>query len=124
METLEKSINSDIETANFFSFCQQHFSVVGIWKLEKKTTAPQKKLKISESGLELIEAVQFDTTLRNDGVWTSNIELEDKAGVKDKIKAIYQVPVKKFRMKIRNIAGDEIVINSDELTDTKGLKHK
>jgi adenine-specific DNA-methyltransferase len=76
---------------------------------------PKKKVSISESGLELIEAVQFDTTLRKDGVWVSDTELEDKAGVKDKIKAVYQLPVKRFKMKIRNIAGDEIVIGSEKL---------
>ena len=82
---------------------------------EEEKSAPKKKIVISNNGLELIEAVLFDTTLRKNGVWVSNIELEDKAGVKDKIKAIYQLPVKKFRMKIRNIAGDEIVIDSTDL---------
>ena len=75
----------------------------------------KKKVTISDIGLELIEAVQFDTTLKKNGVWTSNVDLEDKAGVKDKIKAEYEVPVKRFRMKIRSIAGDEIIIDSEEL---------
>jgi adenine-specific DNA-methyltransferase len=73
------------------------------------------KIQISESGLELIEAVQFDTTLDKDGVWRSNLDVEDKAGVKEKIKAVYTLPTDKFKMKIRNISGDEIIIDSNEL---------
>ena len=80
---------------------------------ENATAKP--KIKISESGLELIEAVQFDTTLRKDGVWTSNLGIEDKAGIKEKIKAVYKLPTDNFKMKIRNIAGDEIIIDSEEL---------
>lgn len=82
---------------------------------KEKPQVSKKPVRISENGLELIEAVQFDTTLRKDGVWVSNTGLENKAGVKDKIKAIYELPVKKFKIKIRNIAGDEIVIGSEEL---------
>ncbi len=71
-----------------------------------------KAVKISSSGLELIEAVQFDTTLKK--VWKSNLDLEDKAGIKDKIKGTYTLDTDKFKMKIRNIAGDEIIIDSEE----------
>lgn len=84
---------------------------------EQKTEQPKKKVTISETGLELIEAVQFDTTLKKD-VWTSNLELEDKAGVKEKIKGEYLLPTDKFLMKIRNIAGDEIVIDSKDLNSS------
>jgi adenine-specific DNA-methyltransferase len=80
---------------------------------EKPNSKP--KIQISESGLELIEAVQFDTALRKDGVWTSNPDLEDKAGVKEKIKASYKLTTDKFKMKIRNISGDEIIIDSSEI---------
>lgn len=69
------------------------------------------KIKLSNNGLELIEAVQFDTTLREDDVWESNLELEDKAGIKEKIKGKYYVKTPDFNIKIRNIAGDEIIIN-------------
>lgn len=79
--------------------------------------SPKKKVSISDSGLELIEAVQFDTTLKKDGVWVSNTELEDKAGVKEKIKATYQLPVKKFKIRIRNIVGDEITLDSEDLKE-------
>ena len=68
-------------------------------------------ITIGETGLEFIESVQFDTTLREDGTWCSAIGLEDKAGAKEKIKAIYMVPTNRFKMKIRNIAGDEIVLD-------------
>jgi len=71
----------------------------------------EKAVKISENGLELIEAVQFDTDLKKSGVWTSNLDLEDKPEVKDKIKGVYELPSDKFKMKIRNIAGDEITLD-------------
>jgi adenine-specific DNA-methyltransferase len=83
-------------------------------KAVKKGTLPENKekaVKISENGRELIEAVQFDTALKKSGVWTSNRELEDKAGPKDKIKAIYELPGDKFKIKIRNIAGDETIFD-------------
>lgn len=70
-----------------------------------------KAVKISDNGLELIEAVQFDTDLKKSGIWTSNLELEDKAEIKDKIKGVYELPSDKFKMKIRNIAGDEIILD-------------
>ena len=73
-----------------------------------------KEIRISDSGLELIEVIQFDTTLKSD-IWTSNLELEDKAGIKEKIKGEYLLSTNKFRMKIRNIAGDEIIIISKDL---------
>jgi len=83
-------------------------------KKVKKGTLEENKnkaVKISENGLELIEAVQFDIELKKSGIWTSNLELEDKAEIKDKIKGIYELPTDKFRMKIRNIAGDEIILD-------------
>ncbi len=70
-------------------------------------------VEISEAGLEMIEAVQFDTTCKK--IWRSNPALEDRAGIKDKIKAIYLLDTAKFKMKIRNIAGDEIIIDSEEI---------
>ena len=85
----------------------------------KKTNAEiiQKNLnqavKISDSGLEMIEAIQFDTIM--DKVWKSNPELEDKAGIKHKIKGIYILDTDKFKLKIRNIAGDEIIIDSEDI---------
>ena len=75
-----------------------------------KPAAPFQPVSISEDGLELIEAVQFDTALREDGVWTSNPALEDKAGPKAKIKGRYAVAAKAFKVKFRNIAGDEIIL--------------
>lgn len=70
----------------------------------------KKAIAISENGLELIESVQFDTKLLKD-VWTSDLSLEDKAGIKDKIKGVYKLKTDKFKIKIRNIAGDEIIFD-------------
>jgi adenine-specific DNA-methyltransferase len=77
----------------------------------RKPAVPFKPITISDAGLELIEAVQFDTTLRKGGVWVSNSTLEDKAGPKEKIKGKYTVEAKAFKVKFRNIAGDEIVLD-------------
>jgi len=85
-------------------------------KKTKKGTVEQdlsKAVKISKEGLELIETVQFDTTLKK--TWKSNLELEDKAGIKEKIKGTYILDTDKFIIKIRNIAGDEIIIDSKEI---------
>lgn len=85
-------------------------------KKTKKGTLEQdlsKAVKISNNGLELIEAVQFDTTLQK--VWKSNPELEDKTGIKEKIKGVYTLDTDKFKIKIRNIAGDEIIIDSEKI---------
>jgi len=70
-------------------------------------------IELSESGLELIEAVQFDTTLKD--IWNSDTLLEDKAKPKEKIKGEYLLKTNKFKIKIRNISGDEIIISSEEL---------
>ncbi len=82
---------------------------------KRKATAFKKQqeykpLELSESGLELIESVQFDTFLKN-GIWTSNLNLEDKADVKSKVKGTYYLETDKFEIKIRNIAGDELIIS-------------
>jgi len=82
-------------------------------KLEDKSE--KEEIKISNTGLELIEAIQFDTTLKKSGIWTSNLELEDKAGIREKIKGEYLLNTNKFKIKIRNIAGDEIIISSKDL---------
>ena len=72
-----------------------------------------KALTISESGLELIEAVQFDTTL--DDIWKSNPDLEDKAESNTKIKGVYFLDTDQFMLKIRNITGDEVIVKSDDI---------
>jgi len=85
-------------------------------KIDEFNTKKTKKgaeVKISDKGLEMIEAVQFDTALQK--AWKSDPALEDKAGIKDKIKGAYTLTTKKFKMKIRNIAGDEIIIDSKEI---------
>lgn len=88
-------------------------------KRTKRGTLEQdlsKLIQLSESGLELIEAVQFDTTTPADPkIWQSNPDLEDKATPKQKIKGVYTLDTNKFRMKIRNIAGDESIIDSADL---------
>jgi len=43
-------------------------------------------------------------------VWVSNPALEDKAGPKEKVKGRYILTAKTFKVKFRNIAGDEIIL--------------
>jgi len=134
-DTAEISIKKDglkfkIEIENYFSsYLKNKIDDFNAKKVKKskqasieesveEETEPKKKfkpIKISDKGLELIESVQFDTTNRNDGVWISNPELEDKAKIKEKIKGKYILTTNKFKVKIRNIAGDEIVIDSKDL---------
>lgn len=73
------------------------------------------KIEISEKGLEFIENIQFDTTLREDNVWVSNMDLEDKAHKNECVSGFYVLNTDKFKVKIRNIAGDEIIISSEEI---------
>jgi adenine-specific DNA-methyltransferase len=89
------------------------------FNLKRKETAFKKQqeykpIELSETGLEMIENVQFDTTLK-ENIWTSNLDLEDKADVKSKVKGVYYLNTDKFKIKIRNIAGDELIINSDDI---------
>ncbi len=65
-------------------------------------------VSLSSTGLELIEAVQIDTSLGEH--WQSNLKLEEKATPKEKIKTEYLLNTNKFKIKIRNIAGDEIIL--------------
>ncbi len=69
---------------------------------------------ISDNGIELIEAVQFDTTLSKN-IWTSNLDLEDRTNSKEQIKASYILATDKFNIKIRNIVGNEIIICSKDI---------
>ena len=70
-----------------------------------------KKIEISDTGYELIELISIDTDLGEK--WNSSIE--DKAETDGFIKGEYTIDTNKFRLKIRNIAGDEIVIASEEV---------
>lgn len=78
-----------------------------------------KAIKISKNGLELIESIQFNTELNKNSVWTSNPKLENNASKKEQIKGRYELETDKFKIKIRNIAGDEIIIDSEELKNQK-----
>ena len=105
-----------VEIKNYFSpYLKNKIDDFNVKKTKKGTINQDlsKALTLSENGLELIESVQFDTTL--DKFWKSNKELEDKAGIKEKIKGTYFLDTDNFKIKIRNIAGDELIINSKDL---------
>lgn len=82
---------------------------------KKKKFAP---IEISKEGLELIELIGLDCTNKN-GIWKSDKEIKiNKYGYViengEKTKTFWNAKIKSekkpLRMKVRNIAGDEIVI--------------
>jgi adenine-specific DNA-methyltransferase len=92
-------------------------------KEEEKIDGKKKKkispIEISKDGLELIELISFDCK-NQDGIWHSDKEIKvDKHGyiIEDgkETKAFWDAKifcnVKPLRMKVRNIAGDEIIIS-------------
>ena len=121
-DTVEISMTK--ENSKYKVEIKQYFSPylktkIDDFNAKRKATAFKKQqeynpLELSESGLEMLESMQFDTTLKN-GLWTSNLSLEDKANVKSKVKGTYNLDTDKFEIKIRNIAGDELIIKSDDL---------
>lgn len=113
LEVTKQGGKYKVEIKKFFSpYLKNKIDEYNAKKTKKETLEQDlsKAVKISSGGLELIEAVQFDTTLGK--AWKSNPGLEDKAGIKEKIKGIYTLDTDRFKIKIRNIAGDEIIIDN------------
>ncbi len=88
---------------------------------EPEKKSKYKPLEISENGLELIEFVSLDCT-NKDGIWNSDVELKiDKNSYVmlngKKTKEFWNGKIfsekKPLRIKVRNIAGDESIINLD-----------
>ena len=84
----------------------------------KANNKNSKVIQISEEGLELIEYLSLDCT-NNKGIWTSNAEIKiDKLGYitinGEKTRDFWNGKIisekKPLRLKIRNIAGDETII--------------
>ncbi|MBE8158101.1 MAG: site-specific DNA-methyltransferase [Betaproteobacteria bacterium] len=71
--------------------------------LEKKGG---EKIAIGDSGLELIESVQFGVFAKN-GAW--KCMEEDAPPAKEKIKGAYEIDAAATHLKIRSIAGDETI---------------
>ena len=83
-------------------------------KQEGKLDGKKKVIQISDTGLELVERVQFGSTDK-DGAWQSAPMPEDTPPPKQKIKGDYHpVPAAATQIKIRSIAGDEITLNLDK----------
>lgn len=85
---------------------------------ENGNHAPFKPIEVSENGLELIELISLDCTSAK-GKWHSDVEIKiDKKGfvIRDgeKTKEFWNGKItskeKPLRLKVRNIAGDETVI--------------
>lgn len=90
---------------NYFSpYLKNKIDEENLKRVKKSNT---KQVEISDNGYELIELISFDTNLGEK--WTSI--LEDKSeNFSKQIEGSYLLDTDKFRMKIRNIAGDEITI--------------
>ena len=87
----------------------------------KRNNAEFTPIKISETGLELIELVSLDCSNKS-GAWKSDSEIKiDKKGhvIRDgkKTKEFWDGRIgcskKPFRIRIRNICGDEIIQKID-----------
>jgi len=98
-------------------------------KTKKKKFVP---IEISDNGLELIEMISLDCT-NSDGIWKSDFEIKiDKNGYlavngkksKDFWNGKISFEKKPLRMKVRNIAGDETILNFSESEDKKEVKPK
>jgi len=93
-------------------------------KTKKKKFVP---IEISDNGLELIEMISLDCTNAK-GIWKSDFEIKiDKNGYLaingKKSKEFWNGKIsfekKPLRMKVRNIAGDETILNISENEDKK-----
>lgn len=98
-------------------------------KTKKKKFVP---IEISDNGLELIEMISLDCT-NAEGIWKSDFEIKiDKNGYLaingKKSKVFWNGKIsfdkKPLRMKVRNIAGDETILNISENEDKKEVKTK
>lgn len=98
-------------------------------KTKKKKFVP---IEISDNGLELIELISLDCT-NTEGIWKSDYEIKiDKNGYLatngKKSKEFWNGKIsfekKPLRIKVRNIAGDETILNISENEDKKEEKPK
>lgn len=70
----------------------------------------KKEINLSDNGYELIEMISFDTTLGKK--WISSYE--EIIEPKSQTKGVFELETNKFKMKIRNIAGDELILSSED----------
>ena len=76
--------------------------------LRRVKSSKSKQVELSDNGYELIELISFDTTLKE--TWNSSVE-DKSEDFSSQISGEYHLDTDKFKMKIRNIAGDEIIID-------------
>ena len=78
-----------------------------------------KRVTLSKEGFEAIECLQFGT-LSKKGVWKAAKNMEFHASDTEVVDSDYTVPNSVSHLKIRNIAGDEIIIDlADEAKKSK-----
>lgn len=86
---------------------------------ERTGLIDDKRVTLSKEGFEAIECLQFGT-LSKKGVWKAAKKLEFHASDTEAVNPDYTVPSSVSHLKIRNIAGDEIIIDlADEAKKSK-----
>ena len=86
---------------------------------ERTGLIDDKRVTLSKEGLEAIECLQFGT-LSKKGVWKAAKKLEFHASATEVVNPDYTVPSSVSHLKIRNIAGDEIIVDlADEAKKSK-----
>ena len=70
-------------------------------------------IELSDNGYELVEYISFDTEMNDE--WVSDVE--EIVEPNTQMKGQYFLKTNKFKMKIRNVAGDEIIVSSEEAND-------
>lgn len=100
--------NYDVKILNYFSsYLKNKVDKENLKRVNKKSI---NQIELSDNGYEFIEMVSFDTTLNEE--WTSNYE--EKYEAKDQTSGIFHLKTNKFKIKIRDIAGDELILSSEE----------
>lgn len=104
-----KRVNDKFEVSilNYFSpYLKRKIDEENLKRVKKDSST---QIELSDNGYEFIEYIAFDTTL--DTKWHSYVE--EKAEINNQISGKYLLDSMKFKMKIRNVAGDEIIVISD-----------
>ena len=104
----KKNDKYEVKILNYFSpYLKNKVDLENAKRINKKNSS---QIELSDNGYEFIEMVSFDTTLGKE--WISSVE--EKIEPKHQTKGTYELDTNKFKMKIRNVAGDELVLDSKD----------
>lgn len=97
-----------VKLNNYFSpYLKRKIDEENLRRVNKSGKA---KIELTPEGYELIEMISFDTTLGKK--WISSYE--EKIEPKNQTSGLFELETDKFKMKIRNVAGDEIILSSED----------